>query len=401
MRRSAVSLNFCDKKLTLALSGLSATFVGNGIGRFAFIALFPVIIQLGWFDYKQTSYLGAATLLGYLIGAPLCSFVSKKISATFMLRAAMLLCSLSYIVSAFPEAGFYWFLMWRTITGISGAILMVLAPALMLEPMPKTYRNRAAGIIFSGVGLGAMASGVLVPLLLLFGLKATWIVLGAICLCLTILTWNQWEQGKGQVRPQNLTSKNYNTFPIILLLIAYALNAVGYLPHTLFWVDYITRELHMSINMGGFFWAVFGLGAVIGPMITSSAANNFGLLPTLLSGFMLKAVGVALPLISHAPWSLFFSALLVGIFTPGIVNIVSGYALKLTGINDFQKIWGWLTFSFALAQALMSYVMIIIMLHYSSYQPLFMISALALLVSCLCVILLMRSVKFSKDNCYA
>jgi len=301
-----MSPDFYDKKLNPALSGLAATFVGNGIGRFAFIALFPAIIQLGWFDYRQTSYLGAATLLGYLIGAPLCTLMSRKIPAPFLLKSSMLLCSISYIVSAFPETGFYWFLIWRIITGATGAILMVSAPSLMLGKVEHAHQKRAAGIIFSGVGLGAMTSGVLVPLLLLLGLKVAWMALGVICLCLTSLTWNQW--GQDQVRAQITTGRNYHTFPIVLLLIAYALNAVGYLPHTLFWVDYITRELHMSINMGGFFWAIFGLGAVIGPMITSSVAIRLGLLPTLLGAFMLKAAGVALPLICHTQWSLFFSS---------------------------------------------------------------------------------------------
>ena len=49
----------------LSAAGLSATFVGNGIGRFAFIAMMPALIQSGWFSKGEASYLSVATLVGY------------------------------------------------------------------------------------------------------------------------------------------------------------------------------------------------------------------------------------------------------------------------------------------------------------------------------------------------
>ena len=53
----------------LSLAGLSATLVGNGVGRFAFIALMPAVIDAAWFSKAQASHLSVATLLGYILGA--------------------------------------------------------------------------------------------------------------------------------------------------------------------------------------------------------------------------------------------------------------------------------------------------------------------------------------------
>ncbi|MDR0770676.1 MAG: MFS transporter [Burkholderiales bacterium] len=54
-----------DPALTkLSFAGLSATFVGNGVGRFAYIALMPALIGAGWFTKSEASYLGVATLAG-------------------------------------------------------------------------------------------------------------------------------------------------------------------------------------------------------------------------------------------------------------------------------------------------------------------------------------------------
>ncbi len=67
-------------------AGLAATLVGNGIGRFAYIALMPVLIQSGWFSSEDASILGAATLIGYIFGAPASSFLQRYYSTGTLIR---------------------------------------------------------------------------------------------------------------------------------------------------------------------------------------------------------------------------------------------------------------------------------------------------------------------------
>ena len=80
----------------LSLSGLCATMIGNGIGRFAFIALMPVLIQAGWFSKAEASWLGVATLAGYVIGASLSDRLARQWSSTLLLRVAMGVCTVSF-----------------------------------------------------------------------------------------------------------------------------------------------------------------------------------------------------------------------------------------------------------------------------------------------------------------
>lgn len=49
-------------------------------------------------------------------------------------------------------------------------------------------------------------------------------------------------------------------FHLWLLLISCALNAIGFLPHTLFWVDYLIRHLNISPTTAGTSWALLVLG---------------------------------------------------------------------------------------------------------------------------------------------
>ena len=144
----------------------------------------------------------------------------------------------------------------------------------------------------------------------------------------------------------------------------------------------------MSVVLGGVFWAVFGIGAAIGPWLVGFLSDKFSFRSCLITAFLLKAVGVALPLASSGVVSLFFSSLLVGMFTPGIVTMVSGYTMYLGGVKLHRKAWGAMTFSFAASQAIVGYVMAYLASDWSSYRPLFMISSSALLVSVVCLLLI-------------
>ncbi len=374
----------------LSLAGLCATFVGHGIGRFAYVALMPALIQAGWFSKSDASYLGVATLAGYLLGAPLANWLVKYHSTGNLLRMAMLVCSLSYFACVLQNFGMPWFYFWRTVAGVGGAMLMVLAAPLIVSQHHASIRGKVSGIVFSGIGLGAMVAGILIPLLIAHSIKAAWLGMGSICLALTLLAWRTWGQEAAAkptmvaLAPPRPLSKNQKVGAFFILL-AYVLDAVGYLPHTLFWMDYIVRELKMPLAVGGFFWAVFGVGAAVGPLVAGVAGDYFGFKRCLMGCFLLKALGVALPLLDGGLVALFLSSFLVGAFTPGIVALVSTYMLDCVGAARHRKAWGLMTFSFAAAQLVAGYFMAYASLHAASYRPLFLVSATALVVSALCI----------------
>ncbi|ARP38408.1 YbfB/YjiJ family MFS transporter [Vibrio syngnathi] len=371
-------------------AGLAATLVGNGIGRFAYIALMPVLIQGGWFSSEDASILGAATLIGYIFGAPASSFLQRYYSTGTLIRASLLLSSFSYLGCALKSAPFEWFLTLRTIAGVSGAILMVLAPPVITSLHPQEMKARISGVVFSGIGLGAMISGTIIPLLIYQSVESAWLGMGAIAFLATVLTWNTWAL---EAKP-NHCDKSPSTFDalsknkrisISCVLLAYSFSAIGYLPHTLFWVDYIVRELKMSFASGGFYWAVFGIGAAIGPIVTGILGDKFGLKKALLAAFICKASGVALPLLSTSETALFASSLLVGMFTPGTVTLVSTYTLEIVGTQLHTRSWGAMTMAFAISQGIVGFVMAHYAPQLTSYNLLFMISASALILSILCI----------------
>lgn len=369
-----------------SLCGMAATLVGVGVGRFAYAAILPLLVQQAWFSLTDAGYLGAANLTGYLLGIGVTAVLARRYPAADMVRLAMLLCALSLLACGWRNGGLAWFLFWRTVAGICGAVLMVQAPVLILPHTPAERRGRAGGVIFSGVGVGIVVAATIVPNLASRDLTLTWSALGAVCALLTVLTWRCWpDAAVAAPAPAPVPGRPRLPVPVMLLCLAYTLNAIGYLPHTLFWADYIGRELQRPLAMAGFLWACFGAGAACGPYLTGLVADRFGLPRTLAVAFGLKAFGVALPLLAQDTAALLVSSLLVGFFSPGIVGVASAYALEIGGARDHRRNWTMMNLCFSVAQAGGASAMVWLMAGRQSYALLFLISAVALAVSVLCV----------------
>jgi predicted MFS family arabinose efflux permease len=341
-----------------------------------------------------------ATLVGYVAGASASNWLATRFASAWLLRLSMLVCALSFLACSIEGLGLAWFYFWRTAAGACGAVLMVLPAPVVLPQHAAAIRARTSGVVFSGIGLGAAASGFLVPLLIaggvalpflhLQGVTGAWLGLGGLCLALTVVAWRAWPveapSAPGATPSSRLPADIWPT--VALILVAHGLNAVGYLAHTMYLPDYVVREMGMPLAMGGFFWSMFGLGAGVGPMLTGSLGDVFGLKRCLVVGFLLKAFSAILPVVSSSPAALLVSAVLMGICTPGIVALVSAYALERVGPQHHRKAWSLATSSFAVAQAGGGALMAYAATHLHSYKALFGASAIALLGSMICVALI-------------
>ncbi len=360
------------------LTGMMATLAGIGIARFAYTPLLSELVQQGWFSDGQAVYLGAANLLGYLIGALSAHVLSERMSIRQFMSFCFACIALSFILCAQP-ASFEWFFVWRLIAGITGAILMVIGPATALSRTTATHRAGVATLVFTGIGLGVVLSAVVVPLFLQFSLSTTWIALGV----LSLLVWLVCDQSfvKLETPAQKFTSqkqfievKNAN-WVVIIVMAAYALDAVGFVPHTIFWVDYLAREQMLGTPAASAQWAIFGVGAVFGPLTAGLLAKRFGWNTALNLAFIVKAAAVAIPLVSISLVSRSLSSFIVGAMVPGLVALTSGRIAELVGPTEHKRFWGYATAVFALAQAISGYTMSAFYDFLESYYFLFAIGS--------------------------
>lgn len=364
------------------LAAFCASLVGIGLARFAYTPLLPAIIDAHWFDASAAAYLGAANLAGYLGGALAGRPIAARISVAITLRLMMVTATAAFFACAFPLS-FFWFFIWRFIAGFSGGALMVLAAPIVLPHVPASRRGLAGGIIFMGVGAGIAASGTLVPLLLRQGLVTTWLGLGALSLALTLIAWSGWP---GDAPPMAHVARRQLKRGAMLraLYIEYALNAAGLVPHMIFLVDFVARGLGQGLQVGAHYWVLFGLGAMIGPLVSGHLADRAGFGPALRLAYLLQACVVALAALGLGSLWLIVSSVIVGAFTPGIVPLVLGRVHELLPHHpEAQKAaWSKATVSFAVLQAGAAYALSFVFAESGgNYRLLFVIGTGALLLA--------------------
>jgi predicted MFS family arabinose efflux permease len=288
----------------------------------------------------------------------------------------MLFAAASFFACAAPLA-FSWFIVWRFGSGLAGAVLMVIAPPAVLPCVPAQRRGLAAGVIFTGVGLGIAASGTLVPLLLQGGLPQTWIGLGTLSLLLTVAAWSGWPLGDGMPAPARAASAPDPKLRALYL--EYALDAVGSVPHMVFLVDFIARGLAWGVAVGAWHWVLFGLGALAGPMLAGMLGDRIGFGPALRLAFAIKALCVGWLAVGADPVMVGVTSVIVGAFLPGNVALILGRVRELArGEPQAQSGWTLATLAYAAGQAAAAYAFSYIFAHTGGYALLFGIAAAAL-----------------------
>jgi len=402
-----------------ALAGQIAMLLGIGLSRFGYSPLIPPLIEAGWFTPAEAAYLGAANLGGYLLGAAGTRWLARRASAAVLIRTALLLCTASFIACAFP-LGFGWYCAWRLASGVTGAVLMVIAPPAILAFTPRHRRGRVGGIIFTGVGLGITLSGTLVPWLVHFGLRETWLGFGAASAVLTAVAWRGFPAPPapgaslspspaasaappppgpravplavplaasvaGPRTPEGApvpgAERAVPTPAILLLILAYGCVGAGFVPHTVFWVDYIARGLGSGLGAGGGYWVLFGVGAACGPLVTGLLAERIGFARSLRYSLLAKGAAIAVPLFSAQPWALALSSAGVGALAVGVTSLASGRVSEMVAAEHQRLIWGWMTIAYAIGYAGTAYLLSYVFARTSLYAPLFAAGAAILLLA--------------------
>lgn len=376
------------RALLIGLAAAAATFTGLGLARFAWTPLVPALITAHWFDAQQTAYLGSTNLLGYLIGAATAHRLSLRYRRSSILLWAFALTMLSFVGCAWPLP-FALYAVLRALAGVTGALMMVLAPTAALGAVPLAWRARTASLTFTGVGVGVIFAGVVLPLLVRHGPRAAWLVLAVVTAVLMAATWRLWralDDGESPAGEHAAGIGSSWSWPVALALAAYSLDAVGFVPHALFWVDFIARELGRGLAAGGHYWTLFGLGATVGPLLAGELAGRIGFRRSFGLVLSVKAFAAGLPFFVQQPWALAVSSVAFGAMVPGSVAMASGRAAELAAPGRYGQVWGWMTSAFAVTQAVAAYAMAWAYGELGSYRPLYGIAGAVLCVAAVCAV---------------
>lgn len=342
---SAASMEI-DRRLVwrYIFAGLCASLESIGLARFAFTPLIPELIQAHWFSASTVVYLSAANLAGYVCGALIGRRIAARLANEHVLRIMMVLIALAFLACAYPLS-FGWYFGWRFVSGAAGGVVMVLVAGTILPHVPAARKGTAGGAMFLGLGLGIAGSGTLIPLLLELGLPQTWIGLAIVSALLTAASWFAWPSTRLHGSSTQSATKAHTTTRfgsrIRLLYLKYALMAASSVPPMVFLVDFIARGMGRGAHLGAMFWAIYGLGAIVGPPLFGYLADK------LRAGVACRAICVVMMLVLAAMFAtrnlvaLGVLTVVFGTFAPGMVPLVLARVHELVPHDAVRQNIAW------------------------------------------------------------
>lgn len=327
--------------------------LGIGILRFSYTALLPSTREAYEWSHNFASILGSANLLGYLVGAYWAMKIPQNPQIPIYIISAAFLGSISLFACAFSSFSEIWYLTWRFISGISGGLLMILSPSVVAQCSDLQHRFKINFIGFSGIGLGVLCATLFMPYLDRIEISTAWLILCAFAFGMSALLWFLVRPFQAQLQtiPATQAQSDQVGFIYYSLLIAYACSAFAYIPHSLFWIDYLSHVLVLNLFWMNFNWILYGLGSALGAYSAYALARRLGNFAALKVLYSIYIFAVLIAALSFSPIFTFISSFLTGLLNPAVVFLTSYTILQLYGLA-YKKLWSMATLSFATIQLL-------------------------------------------------
>src|SRR5688572_5307985 len=304
--------------MSLALAGLAALAVSQGIGRFAMTPILPMMQEDG-LSLAEGGWLAAANYLGYLVGA--LSTIWLRLNPSVAIRAALLVIGLSTLAMGLID-GFAAWLALRALAGVASAWVLVFVSAWTLERLAEARRPQLAGLLYAGVGIGVTIAGIVC--LLGFAVDTNWIALGAIALATAGATWAafSFKQQSGGEEGDRLSGG-------WLLIFCYGAYGFGYIVPATF-LPAMARQIVSDPLAFGSAWPVLGIAAAASTLIASRLGSTNPRRVWAVC-MVLLAIGVAAPLFVPGLAGILLSAVLVG---------GTFVTITLAGLQEARRLYG-------------------------------------------------------------
>ncbi|MBK9519242.1 MAG: YbfB/YjiJ family MFS transporter [Anaeromyxobacter sp.] len=321
-----------------------------GIGRFAYTALLPGLQRAHGLDDAAGGLIASANLTGYLAGVLWARRTPPGPPRLWLLRVGLLGSVLTTAASVGASGLAGWAAV-RFAAGVASGLVFVLVSAAVLEALPRG-RERLAGLLFAGVGLGIALSGVVAAATAAAAWQAPWLLLGGAALLLALPALLM-APGQPVLHPAPAGGR-HDGVTFGRLAVAYGLEGLGYIVSGTFAVRAVQQTPGLE-GWAAWVWVAAGLAAAPSAALWGWAARRLGLRWALTAAFATQAVGMALPALSASGAAAVLGALFFGGTFIGIVTLTVDLARRLMPEAAVRAI-GSLTAVYGVGQAVGPYL---------------------------------------------
>ena len=333
----------------VALAGMVALASALGIGRFVYTPILPAMAAgLGW-GPGTAGLVASANFAGYLAGAVAATLPALPGGRRRWFAGSLVIGALSVGLMG-AASGLPAFLLLRFVSGATGAFVLVLGTAAVLDMLAEAGRSGLGALHYAGVGIGIALSAVAVATLEASGAgwRSLWLVTGAIALLLTPLpaTLLRWP-APARAGPAATVPLGRAILPLSL---CHFLFGFGYAVTATFLVA-MARAAPATRAIEPVLWVVVGVTAAPSLLLWLAVAGRVGARWAYAIAAVLEAGGVLLAGGWPSPPGLLAGAALLGSTFMGITAL--GFAVARTaGSLGQERRFAVITIGFSLGQAL-------------------------------------------------
>jgi len=388
---------------SVALACMIALAVALGVGRFAFTPLLPLMLHAGWLDLREGGLLASANYAGYFVGALTCAFLPVEHSR--MVRAGLVTTVVLTLAMGLTHSLPVWVAV-RFVAGVVSAWTFVFASQWGLARLARLGAPAWSGVIYTGPGIGIVATGLMVSASARQGPAFGWLLFGVLCAVCTVLVWRTFAQSKGSARaaaaPDALTrqrgasgerastrsSANTGTAaPMsaadrraqsIWLVVLYGMPGFGYIITATF-LPVIARQALPGSNWPDLFWPMFGAALIPGSLLAARLPLQWDNRALLALCYLVQAAGIALGIVFPTAAGFALGSILIGLPFTAITLFAMREARRLHG-ERAAGLMGYATAAYGVGQIAGPLVAAPIAARVGSFGPALWLAALVLLV---------------------
>ena len=148
----------------VAFGGAAAMALAMGVARFSYTPIVPAMHDQAGLSAANAGFLATLNFIGYLV-ASMWPIFARRMGYTpgpkTTLRWCMMAALLVTAGMAFTTS-FAWWAVLRFVSGMISLLIMVYATAIVMDAAARAHSPMAAGVHYSGVGVGIALSGLMV-----------------------------------------------------------------------------------------------------------------------------------------------------------------------------------------------------------------------------------------------
>lgn len=392
-----------ERPILPVIGGICSLIIAMGVSRFAYTPLLPIMKEAVGFSEKTAGILASSNYLGYLIGALLASVINWGSSKQKYLNWMLVFNILSVAGMGVSEDYFIWLIL-RFVAGITSGLIFVLTSSLLLDILAAKGRLTWVGFFYSGVGIGILMTGLVVPLLdVNFGWRGAWLGVALISVLLgyIVLLTLRGEHSKLETSKNGKITTTSGRFASFLpwLIIAYGLEGLGYIVTATFLVD-IVKNIPTLSQFAALSWVFVGIAAIPSTFLWIKIGDRMGYINALNLAFLVQAIGIVLPILASNAWGALLGALLFGATFMGITALATSYARELQPANS-NAVIGIMTTIYGIGMVIGPPIAGALVAKYGQYTIALILASCTLLIAVLflvCGHILMKSINKRKED---